>query len=70
MLKRTLFFGNPLQLKTKNEQLLITNKETGLNKQVPIEDIGFVVIEHPEIYISIPKREEAKQKPEKLIEVK
>ena len=54
MLKRTLFFGNPLSLKTKNNQLFITSKETGLIKQVPIEDIGFVVIEHPEIYISIP----------------
>ena len=54
MLKRTLFFGNPFQLKTKNEQLLITNQEMGLSKQVPIEDIGFVVIEHPEIYITIP----------------
>ncbi|MCF6214442.1 MAG: type II CRISPR-associated endonuclease Cas1 [Flavobacteriaceae bacterium] len=54
MLKRTLFFGNPLQLRTKNNQLIITNKETGLIKQVPIEDIGFVVIESQEIYISIP----------------
>lgn len=54
MIKRTLFFGNPLQLKTKNNQLVITNKETGLIKQTPIEDLGFVVIEHPEIYISIP----------------
>jgi len=54
MLKRTLFFGNPLQLRTKNNQLVITIKETGLIKQVPIEDIGFVVIESQEIYISIP----------------
>jgi len=54
MLKRTLFFGNPLQLRTKNNQLIITSKETGLIKQVPIEDIGFVVIESQEIYISIP----------------
>lgn len=54
MIKRTLFFRNPLQLRTKNNQLVITNKETGLIKQVPIEDIGFVVIESQEIYISIP----------------
>jgi len=54
MLKRTLFFGNPLQLRTKNNQLFITSKDTGLIKQVPIEDIGFVVIESQEIYISIP----------------
>lgn len=54
MLKKTLFFGNPLQLNTKNEQLVIINKDAVVNRQVPIEDIGFVVIEHPEIYISIP----------------
>ncbi len=52
MIKRTLFFGNKASLTTKNEQLVIktATKET----TVPIEDIGFVVIEHPETYISIP----------------
>lgn len=52
MIKRTLFFGNKASLTTKNEQLVIKTefKET----TVPIEDIGYVVIEHPETYISIP----------------
>ena len=47
MLKRTLFFGSPHHLKTKNNQLIAINKETGLIKQIPIEDIGFIVFEHP-----------------------
>lgn len=52
MIKRTLFFGNKASLTTKNEQIVIKteSKETS----VPIEDIGYVVIEHPETYISVP----------------
>lgn len=52
MLKRTLFFGNKTSLTTKFEQLEIKTKER--ETTIPIEDIGFVVIEHPETYISIP----------------
>ncbi len=49
MLKRTLFFGNPYHLNTEYAQLKATNKESGEIKSVPIEDIGFVVFEHPHI---------------------
>ena len=50
MLKKTLFFGNKCSLTTKYEQLVIKtpDKET----TVPIEDVGFVVIENQETYIS------------------
>ena len=53
MIKRTLFFGNPAYLSTKNEQLQISypDKEKP-TKTVPIEDIGFVVLEDPQITIS------------------
>ncbi len=52
MIKRTLFFGNKCSLTTKYEQLNIKvlDKETS----VPIEDIGFIIIENQEVYISIP----------------
>jgi len=52
MIKRTLFFGNKCSLTTKYEQLniKILDKETS----VPIEDIGFIIIENQEVYISIP----------------
>ncbi|NLP57024.1 type II CRISPR-associated endonuclease Cas1 [Lutibacter sp. B1] len=52
MIKRTLFFGNKTSLTTKLEQLVIKTDQREVT--VPIEDIGFVVLEHPEIYISIP----------------
>lgn len=52
MLKRTLFFGNKCSLTTKNEQLVIKTDQK--QTTIPIEDIGFIVIENQEIYISIP----------------
>ncbi len=53
MLKRSLFFGNPYHLSIRNKQLVITSKETSEIKTVPIEDIGFVILEHPQITITI-----------------
>ena len=49
MLKRTLMFGNAYHLSTKNKQLKATCKESGEIKSVPIEDIGYIVFEHPHI---------------------
>lgn len=52
MLKKTLFFQNKCSLTTKYEQLVI--RSSNRNTTVPIEDIGFIVIENQESYISIP----------------
>ncbi len=53
MLKRTLFFGNPAYLSTKHQQLVVSYPNTEQNaKTVPIEDIGYVVLEHPQITIT------------------
>ncbi len=51
MLKRTLFFSKAYELSSKQEQLIITSP-TGDKTQAPIEDIGFVVLEHPRIRVS------------------
>lgn len=53
MIKRSLFFGNPAYLSTKNEQLIITypDKEQE-TKTVAIEDIGVIVIENQQITIT------------------
>lgn len=51
MIKRTLYFGNPTYLKTKNDQLIIVLKEEG-EKQAPIEDIGVLILDHPQITIT------------------
>lgn len=52
MIKRTLYFGNPAYLKTRNEQLVMQLEETGEEKSVPIEDIGLVVLDHQQITIT------------------
>lgn len=53
MIKRTLHFSNPAYLSTKNEQLVVSYpEEDEPDKTVPIEDIGFVVLENPQITIS------------------
>jgi CRISP-associated protein Cas1 len=53
MIKRTLFFGNPAYLSTKNEQIVISypdkKQET---KTVAIEDIGVIVLENQQITIT------------------
>ncbi|NOQ70719.1 MAG: type II CRISPR-associated endonuclease Cas1 [Crocinitomix sp.] len=49
MLKRTLLFSNPYHLSTRNLQLQIAEKDSGEIKTVPIEDVGYIVFEHPHI---------------------
>lgn len=52
MIKRTLLFSNPYHLHLKYNQLVVDNKETGETKSLPVEDLGFVVLEHPQITFS------------------
>jgi CRISP-associated protein Cas1 len=52
MIKRTLYFSNPSYLKTKNEQLVFESPETGETKQVPIEDIGLLILDHQQLTIT------------------
>jgi CRISPR-associated protein Cas1 len=52
MIKRTLFFENKCSLTLKYEQLVV--KTVDREKTIPIEDIGFIVIENQETYISVP----------------
>lgn len=52
MLKRTLLFCNPAHLSTSKNQLVV-NYPNGTDKKIlPIEDIGVVLLEHPQITIS------------------
>lgn len=53
MIKRTLFFSNPAYLSTQHEQLVVQFPEEDKPKTtVPIEDLGFIVLEHPQITIT------------------
>jgi CRISP-associated protein Cas1 len=51
MIKRTLYFGNPAYLSTENKLLKIARQE-GDTVTVPIEDLGVVILDHPQITIS------------------
>jgi CRISP-associated protein Cas1 len=51
MIKRTLYFGNPAYLKTKDEQLVFDNT-AGEQKTIPIEDIGVLILDHQQITIT------------------
>lgn len=62
MIKRTLCFSNPASLKLKNGQLMIKKPSCSLDESesttdalvatIPIEDIGIVVLDHPQITLS------------------
>lgn len=52
MIKRTLFFGNPAYLSTKNEQLLVSFPDDQPDRTVPIEDVGMIVLENQQITIT------------------
>ncbi|MDF1573469.1 MAG: type II CRISPR-associated endonuclease Cas1 [Bacteroidales bacterium] len=53
MIKRTLYFGNPCYLKKKLDQLVVDFKDEEKDtKSVPVEDIGIVVLDNPQITIS------------------
>ncbi|MBP3192730.1 type II CRISPR-associated endonuclease Cas1 [Natronogracilivirga saccharolytica] len=49
MIKKTLFFQSACHLNTRHQQLMITTKKTGEVSQRPIEDLGFVLFDHPQI---------------------
>ena len=55
MLKRALFFSKPFCLSLKDNQMVINIKQMPDEKRtIPIEDIGFVVLEHQQTSITLP----------------
>ncbi|MCC4212835.1 type II CRISPR-associated endonuclease Cas1 [Leeuwenhoekiella parthenopeia] len=53
MIKRTLFFGNPAYLSTRNEQLVVNfPQEDKKEATIPIEDLGYIVLEDSQITIT------------------
>ncbi len=52
MLKKSILIENKASVSTKNLQLVI---KTELRESaIPVEDIGFLVIDNPEVYLSLP----------------
>lgn len=55
MLKRTLFFSTPFYLSLRNNQLIMQTREApDMQKSIPIEDIGVVVLEHQQTSVTLP----------------
>lgn len=54
MIKQTLMFKNSVSLSLKDNQLVITFKDNRETVTRPIEDIGFIIIENPQVSISVP----------------
>ena len=53
MIKRTLFFSNPAYLSTKHEQLVVNfPEEDKPSATVPIEDLGYIILEDPQITVT------------------
>ncbi len=52
MIKRTLFFSNPCYLSVKQKQLVVHLREEDVQKQLPLEDVGYIILENPQITIS------------------
>lgn len=53
MVKRTLHFSNPAHLSFRNRQLVVELKdEQRTTRTIPFEDLGMVVLEHPQITIT------------------
>src|SRR5690606_20871104 len=53
MVKRTIHFSKPAHLSVRNRQLLVELKdEERTQHSIPIEDIGMIILEHPQITIT------------------
>lgn len=52
MIKKTILIENKTSITAKNLQLII--KSEIRESSIPIEDIGFLVLDHQEIYLSLP----------------
>ena len=44
MIKRTLYFGNPAYLKTKDEQLVFESTKSGETKTISVTNIDLLII--------------------------
>lgn len=51
MIKRTLYFGNQAYLCLRDNQLVVKKKD-GEPKTVPVEDVGFIILDSPQVTIS------------------
>ena len=54
MVKKTIYVSRPASLSLKDRQFVIHFKDDGSLRIVPVEDIGFVVLENQQIAVTVP----------------
>lgn len=54
MVKRSIFLTNPCRLYLRNQQMVVEIQSTGEVRTVPVEDIGFVLVENQQVGFTIP----------------
>jgi len=54
MIKRTIFFSKPYRLSLNMGQLVAQSIKTGEEQRIPVEDIGFLIIENHQVSITVP----------------
>lgn len=52
MIKQTITISNPYHLAVELDQLLLKSKETGEVFSRPIEDIGLLILDHPQVSVT------------------
>jgi CRISP-associated protein Cas1 len=52
MLKKSILIESKASITIKNQQLVVASVHR--QSTIPVEDIGYLVLDHPEIYISMP----------------
>ncbi|MCF8225398.1 MAG: type II CRISPR-associated endonuclease Cas1 [Bacteroidales bacterium] len=58
MIKRTLYISDSYHLSLKNRQLILSLKRDEKVRTVPVEDIGYLVLDHPQISFTMKLVEE------------
>jgi CRISPR-associated protein Cas1 len=58
MIKRTIFFSNPVRLSVRDKQLIISLKEDNQERTIPVEDIGYIVLDNNQISFTMNLLEE------------
>jgi CRISPR-associated protein Cas1 len=52
MVHRTVYIGNPAKLRLELQQMVVEQHVTGEVRNVPVEDIGLLVLDHPQIILT------------------
>lgn len=58
MIKRTLVFSNPYHISCRLKQLVLSDKASGEQQQLPVEDLGYIIFDHEQITFTMSAMQE------------